>query len=377
MNNPEVNILQLISTSGHYGAENVVLELSKGLREKGYNVYIGVLASNKEHALDLSKFAKRAGFETLEMLFHGKISINKVMTLRDFLLSRHINIIHSHNYKSNFYSLIASTGLPMQRYSTCHNWPGLSFKMQCYKVLDMIQLRRFDKVIAVSDAVEAQLRRWGIKRNRTLVIQNGVDTDKFSAKRDGPEIRKQLGIGPTQKVIGTVSRLTEEKGHTYIIQAARELQGTNPETVFLIVGDGPLMDKLKNDAVGLPVIFAGHRSDVDVIYAAMDIFILPSLNEGLPMVLLEAMCSGLPAIASNVGNVSNVINGTQVGILIQPENLHELLDALKSLLNDEMTRKTIGNRGKERIVNLFSRNAMAQRYHEIYQLGYPLDSGYP
>lgn len=361
-----MKILQFISTLGFYGAENVLLELSKGLRYLNHDIFIGALINNEIGSRDLIKAGSDNGFESVPFCSEGKLNVHNILLLRDFLISHQIEIIHSHNYKSNFYALIASIGLPILCFSTCHNWPGKSFRMQAYKVLDMLQLRTFNKVIAVSDAVEKQLHTWGIPKNKVIIVHNGIDVKRFSPQRNVHSLREQLGIMKGEIVVGTVSRLTEEKGHINIIKAAKKILVKQPYTKFLIVGDGPLMNDIKKEASGLPFIFSGARNDVEVYYHAMDIFILPSLNEGLPMALLEAMCSGLPVVASNVGDIDKVIIDPKMGILIDPGGSDQLADQLIGLLENEEMREKIGLAATQRILNNFSSKMMAEKYDFLY-----------
>jgi len=363
-----MKILQLISTCGFYGAENVVLELSRSLRDMGHDVIVGCLVNSDElnRSRDLSDAARTAGLETVLFTSDKKVSLKDLITLRRFMAYRHIEIVHSHNYKSNFYGLLASVGLPVRLYSTSHNWPDKSLKMQSYKLLDILQLRFFHRVVAVSDDVMKELRRWRIPDDRTSVILNGIDVQRFSSSADLSRVRKELGIGKECIIVGTIGRLTVEKGHLIIIEAARQIVAAAPETKFLIVGDGPLMDNLKRQTRDLPFIFTGVRKDVEDLYCLMDIFILPSLTEGLPMSLLEAMCSGRPVIASDVGNIGTVLKDPSMGILIKPGSAGQLAKSVLALIADERLRCTMGAAARKRVQEFFSRGTMADMYNNLY-----------
>lgn len=361
-----MKILQLISTLGFFGAENVLLEVSKGIRELGQEVYIGAIVNKAPQSLDIVKRADQEGFKTVTFISDDKFSINNLMLLREFIKTHSVDIVHAHNYKSNFFGLISTLGLSVRRVSTCHNWPGTSLKMDAYKYLDMLQLRFYDKIVAVSDTIKGELHRWGISQRKTLLVLNGIDVRRFSSSDDIGWIRSQLGILPEEKVIGTVGRIEKGKGHEQMLKASKSILASYPKTRFLVVGDGPFLNDLKGKTSGLPFIFTGIRKDVENMYSAMDVFVLPSMNEGLPMVLLEAMCSGKPVIVSRVGEIPNVVDDGIDGVLIEPGSEEQLSDAVVFLLGDRDRAEKFAFKGKDKILKSFSTERMAREYLNIY-----------
>ena len=251
--------------------------------------------------------------------------------------------------------------------STCHNWPSKSIKMRLYESLDKKLLKRFDRVIAVSDPVKDKILNCGMPPAKVKIIQNGINVKKFNLSYNNrKKIRQELGIPESCIVIGTVGRLTEEKGLGILMRAAADIVKQVNDIIFLIVGDGPLMPALKKEAGILPVKFAGLRDDMPEIYSAMDIFTLPSLNEGLPMVLLEAMASKKSVIATNVGNISSVVDHKKNGLLIEPGDHNRLTDAILYLLENRERSIALANNGYEKVISFFSSDVMAKEYVEIY-----------
>jgi len=362
-----MKILQLISTLGFFGAENVMLEISKGLRELGQEVYVGAIVNKAQRSLDVIERASEEGFETDTFISDDRFNLRNLQQIRSFIRSRGIEIIHTHNYKSNFYGLISTGTLSVKRVSTCHNWSGTSLKMKAYKGLDVLQLRCYDKIVAVSDTIRDELLKWGISKRKTLLVRNGIDVRRFPSSKDAGMVRSQLGILPDEKVIGSVGRIEKGKGHEQMLEAAESILASYPRTRFLVVGDGPLLNDLKIKASGLPFIFTGMRRDVEDMYAAMDIFVLPSMNEGLPMVMLEAMCSDKPVVVSRVGEIPHVINDGRDGLLIEPGNKKQLIDAVNLLLCDRDKAISIAREGKKRILDCFATGRMAGDYLNIYK----------
>src|SRR3989338_1524504 len=233
-----------------------------------------------------------------------------------------------------------------------------------------------------------------------ITIHSGVETKRFLeiTPEDTKRIKKEFNIKEDCLVVGTVGRLVEVKGHKYFIQAANKvlnnplnpplLRGINPLTPFdkgvlkgikfIIVGDGPLMEDLKREA-GIPLprsiamgsgegafIFTGWRNDVPAIMSAFDIFVLPSLNEGMGKVLIEAMLLKKPIIASNVGGIPDLIRDGENGILVNPASPDELARSIIELLKSEYRRREMGNKGRI-MAESYSDKAVVDKIEKLYE----------
>jgi glycosyltransferase involved in cell wall biosynthesis len=179
------------------------------------------------------------------------------------------------------------------------------------------------------------------------------------------------------KVVGMVARLDLQKGFEYLLRAARELCATFPELKVVIVGEGPDRNEIENmiQRLGLQstVVLAGQHSDMPGIYAAMDVFVLPSLNEGLPMTILEAMAASKPVIATRVGAIPKVIQDGETGLLVDPGDTDGLRNALARLLADSDLCCCIGAAGHDWVSRNYTSEAMALKYRQMYDdvLGTP------
>ncbi len=362
-----MRILQVISTLGFYGAENVLLEIAREHQRLGHESIVYGFSNSKFLPIELLKRAGEVKLQTVQQVCDKKLDIACLMTFRNFIRHNKIDVIHSHNYKSNFFIFFSTVGLGIPCVSTCHNWIDTSSKMKFYSTLDKIILKHFDKVIAVSNLIARELVKTGVDRKKVKLISNGINLNKFATRPDRADARKRLGIPFERKIIGTVGRLTSEKGHIYLINAAKVILKEREDVCFLIVGDGPLRHNLERQASDLPFYFTGVLKDVSTAYAAMDIFVLPSLTEGLPMVLLEAMASGVPVIASKVGDIPDVLENGRYGILVEPEREDELANAIATLLQDGEKRKNYAKSGLSRVKANYSSARMAENYLQIYR----------
>src|SRR5262249_7680260 len=181
--------------------------------------------------------------------------------------------------------------------------------------------RHFNRVIAVSEQMKRDLVQRGVNERKIRVITNALQDESGSDRtKVRGETRLRLGISEQEVVFGFVGRLSEEKGLAYLLQALKHWTSAAIRWRLVIVGNGPdraeLERAVRSLELGERVIFAGFQTDTAPWYAAMDAFVLPSLTEGTPMVLLEAMASGIPIIASSVGGVPAMISSGKHGLLV-------------------------------------------------------------
>ncbi len=277
-----------------------------------------------------------------------------------------IDVLHSHNYKSNFYALF-STWLHKPRpalIATNHLWAGKSFRERVYQLLDALWLRMFDQVAAVSDKIRDDMAVFGIPN--ILVIYNGIDVDDpdfgctHSADRENASV-----------TIGNIGRMTLQKAQDDLITAFSKCATEFPNLRLKIVGDGPeriqlkkLIDRLQ---LGRSVSLLEPMDRIRQLYRSFDMFVLPSRDEGLPMVLLEAMAAGVPVIASSVGAIPSVINHGKNGILVESGNQHELVAAIACMTRDQNLRERLGTVGRETVRTRYSSLAMAREYRDLYE----------
>jgi len=227
-----------------------------------------------------------------------------------------------------------------------------------------------DRVIAVSRPIEEELLNAGIRVERLVVVDNGIDTDRFTPGDSGI-LRRQLGIDEDTVVIGTVGRLSKEKAHGILFEAVRKCKDSLGRVHVVCVGDGPLREELMESRgkLGLDAIvtFVGQIEDPVQYYQLFDIFVLPSLTEGMPLALLEAMACGKPAIASSVGSIPEVLSCAESGRLVPAGDVDKLTAALKDLANNADKRKTTGEKAREVVLARYSLKTQVEKYLAVYR----------
>jgi glycosyltransferase involved in cell wall biosynthesis len=259
--------------------------------------------------------------------------------------------------------------------ATCHNWVGGTAALGIYNHLDRMALKKFNALAAVSDAVAQRLLAFGVPAEKIKTVANGIDVTAFERAHPLPLLKAE---GST--VVGVVARLDLQKGFEYLLRAARELCKTFPDLKIVIAGEGPDRNAIEEiiEQYGLQssVVLAGQQSNMPAVYAAMDIFVLPSLNEGLPMTVLEAMAASKPVIATRVGAIPSVIRDGENGLLVAPKDSEGLRNAVASLLNDPERRRRLGDQAHAWVSQNYTSEAMALKYREMYEevLGKPAPS---
>jgi glycosyltransferase involved in cell wall biosynthesis len=242
-----------------------------------------------------------------------------------------------------------------------------------HRLLECLSNHCLDRAVAVSDATKRDwVSRTHLPARRVVCIHNGIDPERFQRRSQRSEARAQLGLPVTNDLlIGAVGRLDAEKGFADLLQAAALLVPDFPGVRIAIAGDGPLQQPLREQALRLGlserVHWLGFRRDVQTVYDALDIFVLPSLCEALGYACLEAMATELPAVASRVGGLSEVVVPGSTGLLVPPRNPPALAAALRTLLDSEELRRRMGHAGRQRVARLFSEREMVRRTLDVYR----------
>ena len=365
-----MNILHFISSSGLFGAEGVLLSLARHSKEKGIFSLICCLTQEGIERVELAEVAKEIGFPVEVVSCRGRLDLQVISNLKAVLEKHHINLIHSHGYKSNFYALWVGRRLKIPVVATVHGWTGETMALKIYEAMDLVWLRFFTRIVAVSSIIKKRLLRSGIGSSRVQLITNGIDTDFFNPVGCNDWAGKRWDLKERVPVIGTAGRLNKEKGHIYLFQAAKSVCKNYPKAVFFIIGDGPLRDEL-NDYVeenGLTqnVIFAGIQRDLPSLYSLMDIYVSPSLTEGIPLVILEAMAMERPVVATSVGGVPQIIKDNKNGELIPAKDPAALAKAITDLWKDPKKRLRMARAARKWVEKNYSRETMGDRYLKLY-----------
>jgi glycosyltransferase involved in cell wall biosynthesis len=306
-----------------------------------------------------------------EVVEHHPFDFSLVSEILRFCQANKIDLIHSHEYKTDVLAALVRRKWQGKWISTFHSECQGSLKLWFYQMLGYRALKKCDLVFAVSQELRGSLFKHGVSSAKIELLVNGIDTEAFKRNSSEMSFREKRQIPPSRTVIGFVGRLSKEKNIPLLLRVFKQLldEGFNVETV--LAGEGPEKEKLLSLVRQLEihprVHFLGFREDTREIYMNLDIFAQSSENEGMSNSILEAMAMELPVVATAVGGIPELIKHGQEGFLCQPGNEIGFCESLKLLASDPEKRKEMGRKGREKVLRHFSFQDRVRRLENFYE----------
>jgi len=277
------------------------------------------------------------------------------------------SLLHIHGFKAALVGCPAAGLARVPVLVTVHNFPAHRAGAVLLPALSRLNGVSKIRFIAVSQALAKELSAWGIPAANVTVIHNGIDAAPFGQAGR----QRRYAAGDSEIVVGTVARMAPQKGLSHLLQAAALLARRFPRLRFILAGDGPELNSLKELAITLGlskrVSFPGYCRDLPALLAQIDIFVLPSLTEGLAITLLEAQASGCAAVASRVGGVPEVIEHRRTGLLVPPASPRALAEAVAALIENPALRRSMALAGRERVKKHFTVEQMLNQTGLLYE----------
>ena len=362
-----MTILQLISSSGFYGAERMLLSLANASQKLGNKTVVGVFEDVRGPKPEIAGKASQCGLRVELIKCSGRFDMSPIKRIRSLVIQHKVDVIHTHGYKADLYGFAARRSTAAALVSTCHNWPDPSRLMQAYAVADRFVLRQFEAVASPSLPVKHILEQSGIAPSNVSFISNGIELDQFQHAQT--TLRGELQSDGKQ-VVGFVGRLVEQKGGDVLIKAAKVVLNSCPESLFVFVGEGECAGKWRQLSVELgiadKVLFVGRKNDMPGVYASINLLALPSFDEAMPMCILEAMAASKPVVASNVGSVADLVLPGLTGSLVPAADIAQLAASITELLKDPEKAAQFGRNGFRHAQASYSSQTMARNYHDLY-----------
>jgi len=347
-------VLHIRSESGGGGgADSVVHDLAAGLKRAGVRVVVCYLY---QRGCDISPLLRRlesAGVTAYGLAGRRWLDVGQLRQIVRIIRENEVGVVHCHDYKADFYGVLLRRRFPSLRLvSTAHGWNHTSWKGAVYDGADKLFLRGFDLVIAVSAEIMTVARRWGIVRVRLL--QNAVDTECW---RREPPLASHGAAG--ERTVGFVGRFSREKGPLDFVRvAARVAEGTPCR--FVMAGEGPEGERL-SDLIGRSGLAARFdlpgqldRHQLKELYHRLDVLVLPSYSEGIPLSVLEALAMEVPVVATRVGGVGEVVRPGMTGLLCEAGDVEGLASQVTCLLRDRTLAATLSRNGRALVEREFS-----------------------
>jgi glycosyltransferase involved in cell wall biosynthesis len=361
--------LQLIETGGPGGAERMLVDLSRGLSPE-CRATIGLRKPGW-----LASQAAAAGVPVAALDAAGDLGV--VGQVRAAVRGGRIDVIHAHEFYMSAVGAAVSrlTGVPLV--VTVHGksyYPDRRRRRWLYRLVAM-QARG---VVTVSQDLRRFFSRTvSISEDRVRVVYNGIDTGRPAQAGRDPALLAGCGVPPDARIVGAVGNLYAVKGHGGLIRALPAIVRQHPGARLVILGRGPLRDRLEAEAralgVGDRVHLLGYRDDVAKWLGAMDVFASASLSEGLPLSVLEAMAAAKPVVVTDVGGMPEIVRDGETGFVVPAADPEALAEKISALLASPALAGELGAAGRRRVREAFSLDGMVARYRDLYRLA--LDGG--
>jgi glycosyltransferase involved in cell wall biosynthesis len=367
-----VRILNVVPTLMCGGTENQFMTLGRLLDRTRFDLEFACLRRWGPFVKELTD--RKIPLQEYQVsTFRSVQALAQQAKLARHISRRGIQIVHAYNFYGNVFAIPpARLVAPVVIASIRDRAPYLT-AMQ--KRVQRYACQFADCVLVNATAVKDWLIGEGYDASKIVVIRNGVDLAAFNGPADPHLIRRELGLAPDTPLVAVVSRLTRLKGLENLLEAAAMLKPRYPDARFLIVGEtspmevpylGELKDLADRLGVGDRVIFTGRRSDVPALLSAINVSVMPSLNEALSNVLLESMGAGAPTVATRVGGTPEALVHEQTGLLVAPGDSRAIADAVGRLLDNQSLAQRLGQAARTLIKDRFSVDRMVQSTQDLY-----------
>ncbi len=356
------------------GVQSDILMLTEDLTSKGHEVHVATTAGILLEEL----IGKGAHYVDIDFRFRNVRNLLKAARLlRRVVRERGIDLVAPQSVRSSIAAYLALRVVP-QGYcarptkkftpivTTIHNIHNPTNFQFAGRILRHCS----DFVIFESNYERSRLLASGLKADRSTVIHSGIDLSKFSNRTFSTELAERYGVDPTRHFLyGIVARLSEEKGHSYLVDAFAKVAQCHPNARLMIVGDGPLLESVRQQVASLgleaQVIFTGMQRDIPSHLAMFDVFVLSSTRESFPLSAREAMAAGRAVIAPRIGGCAEVVDEGVTGLLFEAANVHDLATQM-SILSDRKVSTAMGMLGRKRSERLFSRESWVNGDEKVY-----------
>ncbi len=362
-----LSILHIIEAPMWTGAMSQTLATVVGLKRRGHEVTLATTPGSI-----LWGRADAEGIDLVGVELRSELNPFAVARLASIVRSRRIQVIHAHRAHAHSIGLLLACvtrrPLVVSRRTTLEPRSNLGSRIK-------YRSRSVTRIIAISEAVASVLVDFGVRRDRIAMIHSGVDTTIYSPGRDGSSVRTEFGLSPHVPLVGMMANAYgPSKGHDTFLEAARMILSDTPETVFLLAGHHtdkpPLREAAAELGIADSVVFAGYRTDVPDILASLDVSVnCPRSREGLSVAVMEALATGVPVVATDVGGIPELVRNGETGLLVAPGDAAGLAGAVTRLLSDSDLASRLAEAGtsfvQEHLTVEHMVNAIAKLYGDV------------
>ncbi len=367
---PVVLDVRVVAGTGG-GPDKTILNAPRFLAPCGYHNICAYLHPPNDPGFErLRERANALGAPLVSITDRGPLDPRVATELLALCRRERVAIWHGHDYKSNVLGLMLRPFWPMRLVTTVHGWVHHTRRTPLYYAIDRFCLRYYEAVVCVSEDLYLTCRKLGVPENRCQLIENAIDTHQFTRTVPRDQAKRRLGIPTERIVLGAMGRLAEEKGFDLLIRAVDRLLEAGYDLTLLIAGDGEKMQALQaligDLGRGERIRLLGFQKNIIPLYEAMDLFVLSSLREGLPNVVLEAMALEVPVVATRVAGIPRLIEDGKNGLLADPGALEPLAEAIARLVDNRELRIAFQKEGRATVEARYGFQSRVNKFRKIY-----------
>jgi glycosyltransferase involved in cell wall biosynthesis len=363
-------VLHLRTVTGRGGGPEKTLLASPRFIGGGYQLRLAYVRPVNDELYDMPARAAQAGATLIDIPERVGFDPRTWWRLVNEVRHSRPDILHAHDYKTNVLGVLLAKRFGLPVVTTLHGYGLGGGRLNWYYRIERWALRRMDRVIAVSEDIERYVLSIGIPRARCALVENAIDTDTYRRTMDTNAARVQAGLGNRNLVVGGVGRLCGEKGFDRLIRAVTNLSSDGIVVKLVLVGEGEERDRLEKLVRDLncrhAVQLLGYRPDTVALYQALDVFVLSSVREASPNVVLEAMAMEVPVVATRIAGVPKLIEDGVNGLLVEPDDVEGLTRALETMLGDQALRARLARAGRQTIEERYTFAGRMKKIRAIY-----------
>ena len=370
-NRPLVLHTRVVTGTGG-GPEKTILNSPRFLRRHGMeSSCLFMRPPGDQGFATLQKKAAFADAEIIGVDDRGPLDLNVVRQAIRVCRDRSVAIWHAHDYKSNALGLLVRQFHPMHLVTTAHAWVRFTARTPLYYKIDRFCMKRYEKVVCVSQDLYEQCQQMRVSAEKLHLIDNAIVLDDYSTESPTVDDRARFGFDSQAFVIGAAGRLSEEKGFHHLIDAVSRMTRDGHNVRLVIAGEGHLRNQLQRQIDDLQltgtVHLAGFLPDPRELYRSIDLFVLSSLREGLPNVVLEAMASRRPVVATNCNGIPRLISHDNNGLIVRPDSCEALYNAIVTCVQSTATCNRLADAGRRTLEERFCFDRRMEKMVDVYR----------
>ena len=367
----KVRIMHVRDSSGIFGAERVILSIANNIDRRRFDLKLLCMQRPDGKGSRLINRARKISAKVIPLAVRYRFDPSAIFKMKRVFNENRVQIVHTHDFKSDFYALVAGAGTGIRRVLTAHGSTRDSRLKRFYLYWDeRVLYRVFDRVVAVSKELEKYLLSMNVPAEKIRVIQNGLDFGLLKGETNDNLKGKSFEVPSGKTTYAVIGRLYPDKGHRFFLEALAEVLKTGRPVYGVIVGDGPARHEIARLVVQLNlekhVRLYGFRSDMQAVYECIDCLVIPSLTEGLPYVLLEAMANRVPLIATTVGDIPALIENGRNGLLVPPGDASAVAERIIEIFDYPESARELAENAYRTVTEMYSAERMVRQTEQLY-----------